>query len=35
VCQNNICTMGRCLDGYDDCDLSDRNGCEVSLLVKC
>lgn len=31
MCVAGDCTMGNCLAGYADCDMSDVNGCEVNI----
>jgi hypothetical protein len=31
VCQRGICVIGRCIQGYGDCDLTRLNGCETNI----
>lgn len=31
VCQDSVCIMTSCLEGYEDCDQDDSNGCEANL----
>jgi len=30
-CSNMKCAVGKCDDGWEDCDLDEKNGCEVQL----
>ena len=32
-CINNMCAMGKCLDGFGDCDGLTKTGCEVDLTT--